>query len=62
MKKIRKAPAMRILQPGEHSEFWDSLLRMRDDGDKRWMNFSPAMRYSAEAYEKNLHRAVDKAA
>jgi hypothetical protein len=62
MKKIRKAPAMKILQPGEHSEFWDTILRMRDDNDPRWMNFSSAMRYSAEAYELNLKASADKAA
>ncbi len=62
MKKIRKAPAMKILQPGEHSEFWDTILRMRDDNDPRWMNFSPAMRYSAEQYEKNLNATKQKAA
>ncbi len=62
MKKIRKAPAMKILQPGEHSEYWDVILRMRDDNDPRWLNFSPAMRYSAEQYERNLKASVDKAA
>jgi hypothetical protein len=62
MKKIRKAQPMKILQPGEHSEYWDTILRMRDDNDARWLNFSPGMRYSAEQYERNLHRTVNKAA
>ncbi len=62
MKKEKKREPMKILQPGEHSEYWDTILRMRDDNDPRWLNFSPAMRYSAEQYEKNLRSSVDKAA
>ncbi len=62
MKKIRKSEPMQILQPGQHSEYWDTILRMRDDNDPRWSNFSPAMRYSAEQYERNLNAAQTKAA
>jgi hypothetical protein len=62
-KRTRKPdPAQRTLEKGEHSEFFDTLIRMRDSGDKRWFLMSPGMKTSVEFYERNLHAGEQKAA
>ncbi|HEV7377993.1 MAG TPA: hypothetical protein VGN95_25155 [Pyrinomonadaceae bacterium] len=62
MKKEKKRAPLKVLQPGERNEFWESILRCRDTGDPRWMNFASAMRISAEAYEKNRDSGKSQAA
>ncbi|MBA3765725.1 MAG: hypothetical protein H0W99_01805 [Acidobacteria bacterium] len=61
MKKKRNTET-HILNPNEHSEYWDVILEMRDTGDPRWKELSPGLRYTAEMYEKNLKKPVDGAA
>ena len=61
MRKKKRAARMEILRPGQQNEFWNTILRIRDSGDKRWHEFSPGFRYSAEMYERNRD-AVKKAA
>jgi hypothetical protein len=60
--KKRKLPPMKILQPGERSEHWEAILRMRDNNDPRWKNFSPGMQASALAYEANRNKTHHKKA
>jgi hypothetical protein len=56
MERKKKHAPMRILQPGERNEFWQTILRIRDSGDPRWSKtFSPAFKMAAEAYERNLN-------
>ena len=55
MKKEKKRTTkMDIMPPGTVSEFWETILRLRDAGDPRWLGtFSRGIRYSAEMYERN---------
>jgi hypothetical protein len=50
--KIRKPQP--ILAPGEVVEFWEGILRQRDNDDPRWLKtYSKPFKFAAEAYEKN---------
>jgi hypothetical protein len=53
MKKEKKRAPMKVLQPGERNEFWETILRIRDSGDPRWREFSHGFKYSAEMYARN---------
>lgn len=57
MKKERKRKPMEVMQPGAVNEFWETILRLRDAGDKRWHEFSRGFQVSAEAYERNRDKA-----
>ncbi len=63
MKKKRKAQRApnEVLRPGERSQFWEGILRIRNSGDPRWKEFSHTLRYSAEMYERNRD-SIKKAA
>ncbi len=53
MKQAKQRAPMEILRPGQRNEFWETVLRIRDSGDPRWLGtFSPGFRLTAEAYEK----------
>lgn len=63
MRKEKKRAPMRILQPGEVNEFWETVLRMRDTGDPRWTKtFSASFKMTAEAYERNRDKERKQAA
>lgn len=60
-KKEKQRAPLEILHPGQRSEFWETILCIRDSGDVRWNEFSPSFRYSAEMYERNRD-SIKKAA
>jgi hypothetical protein len=53
MKRIKKRAPLEVLQPGERNDYWEKLLRWRDDRDRRWEFLPGATKYSAEMYERN---------
>jgi hypothetical protein len=62
-KKTKKRAKSEVLQPGQRNEFWETVLRIRDAGDPRWLGtFSHGLRYSAEQYERNRKSIPKKAA